>query len=46
VKAAELITDTTRYDAMKYLDLLLSAVANILSPFGYSTKKLREEVLY
>lgn len=46
VKAAELITEGTRYDVKKYLDLLLAAASNILRPFGYSVKKLLDEVLY
>lgn len=46
VEAAELISEGTRYDVKKYLDLLLSAASNILSPFGYSSRKLRDEVLY
>jgi len=45
VRAAELTTDDTRYDVKKYLDLLLAAASNILSPFGYSDRKLRDEVL-
>jgi len=46
VKAAELTTEDTRYDIKKYLDLLLAAASNILSPFGYSDRKLRDEVLH
>ncbi len=46
VQASELTTDATHYDVKKYLELLLSAAANILSPFGYYPKKLRAVVLY
>ncbi len=46
VQAAELTTDATRYDVKKYSDLLFSAASNILSPFGYHPKKLRDEVLH
>lgn len=46
VKAAELVTEATRYDVKKYVDLLLSAGANILRPFGYTKRKLRDAVLY
>jgi len=46
VKAAELTTKDTKYDIKKYLDLLLAAASNILSPFGYSDRKLRDEVLH
>jgi len=45
VRAAELTKEDTRYDVKKYLDLLLVAASNILSPFGYSDRKLRDEVL-
>jgi DNA polymerase elongation subunit (family B) len=40
VKAAELVDENTHYDVKKYLELLLSAGANVLSPFGYTTEKL------
>jgi DNA polymerase elongation subunit (family B) len=40
VKAAQLIYKDTRYDKKKYLELLLSATANILSPFTYTEEKI------
>jgi DNA polymerase elongation subunit (family B) len=40
VKVAELIDDNTNYDVQKYLELLLDAAANILSPFGYSREEM------
>ena len=46
VKAAELIGTDARYDVKKYLELLLSAAANILSPFGYTHEKLYSLVVY
>jgi len=45
VRAAELVNAETRFDAEKYLDLLILAGANILSPFGY-TEKLLKDVVY
>jgi len=46
VKAAELINAETRFDAEKYVDMLVLAAANILSPFGYSQDQLTDHVLY
>jgi DNA polymerase elongation subunit (family B) len=40
VKVAELVDDRINYDVRKYLELLLEAGANILSPFGYSVENL------
>jgi len=45
VQAAELVDDNTRYDVKKYLELLLAAGANILSPFGYTSEKLHDLVV-
>ena len=45
VKAAGLIIEEDRYDRKKYLELLLSATANILNPFSYSLEKLYEVVV-
>ena len=41
VKPAQLLNTNVHYDTKKYLDLLLSSAANILSPFGYTTNNLR-----
>jgi len=46
VKAAELVNAENRFDAEKYLDLLILAGADILSPFGYTEKLLKDEVVY
>lgn len=46
VRAAELSGTDTRYDVKNYLNLLLSATANILSPVGYTLDKLYSLVLY
>jgi DNA polymerase-2 len=45
VRAAELVDENTRYDVRKYLELLLAAGANILSPFGYTSEKLHDLVV-
>jgi len=44
--AAQLVNSTTKYDVEKYLGLLFSAAENILPPFGYSAKKIRDYVLH
>ena len=44
--AAQLANSTTKYDVEKYLELLFSAAENILLPFGYSAKKIRDYVFY
>ncbi len=46
VKAAELTCDGTRFDAEKYVDMLILAAANILSPFGYTEEGLKDEIFY
>lgn len=44
VKAKELIDEQTSADIKKYLLLLYSAASNILSPFGYSPKRVHEHI--
>ena len=39
-RVAELVDENTRYDVKKFLEMMLSAGANILSPFGYTTERL------
>jgi DNA polymerase elongation subunit (family B) len=46
VKAAELVGDDTRFDAEKYVDMLILASANILSPFGYTEKTLKDRLVH
>jgi len=46
VKAAELLGTDMHYDVKKYLEFLLTAAANILSPFGYTLDKLYSLALY
>jgi DNA polymerase elongation subunit (family B) len=46
VRAAELINAETRFDAEKYVDMLILAGANILSPFGYTEKVLKDQIVY
>lgn len=46
VSAAQLLTSNTKYDTREYLKMLISAAETILSPFGYSKDKIRDEVLY
>ncbi len=45
VKAAELINAETRFDAEKYVEMLILAAANILSPFGYTQKRLKDHIV-
>jgi len=45
VRAAELVDENTGHDVKKYLELLLLAAANILSPFGYTSDKLYDLVV-
>jgi len=44
VKAKELIEETTNPDLNKYLLLLYSAASNILSPLGYTPKRVYDHV--
>ena len=44
VAAEELIEENTNLDVKKYLLLLYSAAANMLSPFGYSVKTVYDEI--
>lgn len=44
VKAEELIERGTNSDIKKYLLLLYSAASNLLSPFGYSTQDIYDQV--
>jgi DNA polymerase I len=46
VLAAELLKPKTRYDAQKYLDMLISAGETLLEVFGYTKEKIRGEVLF
>ncbi len=46
VKAAELIDAETRFDAEKYVNMLILAGANILSPFSYNEERLKDYVIY
>jgi len=46
VLAAELLKPKTRYDAQKYLDMLISAGETLLEVFGYTKEKIRREVLF
>ena len=46
VKAAELIDDGTPFDGRKYVDMLILAATNILSLFGYTEERLKDEILY
>ena len=45
VKAEELIEKNTNSDTKKYLLLLYTAAANLLSPFGYSTQEIYDSVI-
>lgn len=46
VKAVELVNAETRFDAEKYVDMLVLAGANILSPFGYTEEALKDQIVY
>ena len=46
VSVAELLKPKTRYDAQKYLDMLISAGETLLEVFGYTKDKIRREVLF
>jgi len=46
VKAAELINAKTRFDAEKYVEMLILAATNILSPFGYTQERLKDRIVY
>jgi len=45
VKAAELVNAETRFDVEKYVDMLIVAGANILSPFGYTKDALKDQIV-
>jgi DNA polymerase, archaea type len=40
----DLVDENTVYDAEKYVDLLVSSAANLLLPFGYDVKTLKDQV--
>ncbi len=46
VKAAELVNAETRFDAQKYVNMLILAGANILSPFGHTEGALKDQIVY
>jgi len=46
VKVAELINAETRFDAGKYVEMLILAATNILSPFGYTQERLKDHIVY
>ena len=46
VKAAELVNADTRFDTEKYVDMLIMAGANLVSPFGYTEEGLKDEICY
>lgn len=46
VKPAQLLNANVHYDTRKYLDLLLTSAANILSPFGYATNNLYDLIVH
>ena len=46
VKVSELIDTETRYDVKKYVAMLILAAANILSQFGYTEERLKDEICY
>ena len=46
VKVAELVNDGTCFDVEKYVDMLIMAGVNILSPFGCTEEGLKAEICY
>jgi len=46
VKAAELIDADTHFDAEEYLNMLILAATDILSPFEYTEELLKDRVVY
>jgi len=44
-KAVELINAKTQFD-IKYLDLLVLAGVNVLSPFGCTEERLKDYIVY
>ncbi len=46
VTAAELVDEETRFDVEKYVNLLILAGVNILSPFGYTEDNLKDQIVY
>ncbi len=46
VKIAELVNAETPFDAERYVDMLIRAGANILSPFGYNERMLKNRLVY
>jgi len=36
----------SRFDAEKYVDMLILAGANILSPFGHAEEALKDQIVY
>jgi DNA polymerase elongation subunit (family B) len=46
VKVAELVNNDTRFDTEKYVDTLILAGTNILSPFGYGEEALKDQIVY
>ncbi len=46
VKAAELVNAETRFDVQKYVNMLILAGANILSPFGHTEGALKDQIVY
>jgi len=46
VKVAEFVNAETRFDVEKYVDMVILAGANVLSPFGYTEKGLKDEICY
>ena len=46
VRAAQLLNTDVHYDTRKYVELLLSSAANLLSPFGYTTNNLYDLIIF
>lgn len=46
VKVVQLVRANTKYDVEKYLELLFTVAENLLLPFGYSARRIRDYVLH
>jgi len=44
-KPAQLLGENVHFDVQKYIELLLSSAANMLSPFGYTTSDLYDSLV-
>ncbi len=46
VRVVELVNGDTRFDTEKYVDMLILAATNILSPFGHTEEELKDKLYF